>query len=174
MGFPKYQDSNKIIDIIKKFYDTEFQNIELVISYGSKKPYSDIDLFIVSNNPSRNYFNGWLDIYELNIKDFECLKNNLDISVTDPIFTGIQIYGVLPLEEYQRSILNHEITAESIAHNNLRSKQQKELINKTTDARLIKLATGYSNTYDFNAKELSLGNKLLTLKELENKYGRVR
>jgi len=169
MGFPKYQDSEKIVDVVRKFYGREFDNIDMILSYGSKKPYSDIDLFIVSNNPSRNYFNGWLDIYELNIKDFEYLKNNLDISVTDPIFSGTQIYGA-KLEEYQRNILNLPITSEAIAHNALRSSQQREAITKTTDERLIKIATGYEKTYELNAKELSKGNKILTLKEIEKKY----
>jgi hypothetical protein len=141
----------------------------MILSYGSKKPYSDIDIFIVSNNPSRNYFNGWLDIYELNVKDFEYLKNNLDISITDPISTGTQIYGTT-LEKHQNNILNQPITSEAINHNILRSIQQKEALNKTTDARLIKIATGYAKTYELNAKELAQGNKILMLTEIMNKY----
>lgn len=174
MSFPRYNNPDKIIAVVKKLYDLKFKNIETIIFYGSKKPYSDIDLFIISNNPSRNYFNGWLDIYELNIKDFEYLKNNLDISVTDPIFTGTQIYGQLKLDEYKRDILNQKITQKMISHSKIRAMDQKEAINETTDDRLVKIATGYSNTYEFNAKELALGNKILTFKELENKYGYMR
>jgi len=173
MGFPKYQDKNNIVDVVRKFYGQEFSSIEMILSYGSKKPYSDIDLFIVSNNPSRNYFNGWLDIYELNVKDFEYLSNHLDISVTDPIFSGAQIYGA-KLEEYQRNILNLPITPEAVAHNALRSSQQREALKNITDNRLIKIATGYEKTYELNAKELSQGQKLLTLQKISKQYQYIR
>jgi hypothetical protein len=168
LGFPKHQNTEKIVGLVKKLYADEFKNIDMIVYYGSKKPYSDIDLFIVSNNPSRNYFNGWLDIYELNLKDFEYLKNNLDISVTDPIFTGTQIYGQPQLKEHQKNILNQNITKEAITHNEIRAIQQKKASNNATDDRLVKTFTGYSNTYEHNAKELSLGHKLLTRKELQN------
>lgn len=173
MGFPKQHDVEKIVDVIKRLYAIEFSNIESIISYGSKKPYSDMDLFIVSNNPTRTYFNGWLDIYELNTKDFEYLKNHLDISVTDPIFTGTKIYGN-DIELYQRSILNQSITKEAIEHNTLRSTQQFEAIKTLTDPRLIKNSSSYAKTYELNAKELSQGRKILTLKDLEKKYTYTR
>jgi len=78
LGFPKYYDSHKILNLIERFYNSSFHNIEFIILYGSQKPESDIDLFIVSKNKSKNYFNGWLDVYEVNILEFQDKINKLE------------------------------------------------------------------------------------------------
>ncbi len=93
LGFPKFYDKEKILALLKRLYGSAFDNIDFIVLYGSQKPDSDIDLFIVSTNPSRNYFNGWLDIYELNREEFYHALRHFDISVTDPLFSGKLIYG---------------------------------------------------------------------------------
>ena len=46
MGFPKYYSHKDILKITKGFYGNKFNEIDLIILYGSKKPISDIDLII--------------------------------------------------------------------------------------------------------------------------------
>jgi predicted nucleotidyltransferase len=118
LGFPKFYDDDKVLDVVRRLYNSAFDNVDFVVLYGSQKPESDLDLFVVSSNPSTNYFNGWLDIYELNREEFSRLSDNLDISVTDPLFTGRLICGdENSFEQLKQQIQNQQITQEAIRHN---------------------------------------------------------
>lgn len=168
MGFPKEYDSEKVIDAVKKIYSEKFNNIDFVIAYGSKKPYSDIDLFIVSNNESRNYFYGWLDIYELNRNEFKYLLDNLDISVTDPLFNGELIYGDKNhFEELRKYTLNLPITKEAINHNLRRSEMLIENLTRFESyPREKNSSERYIESYRSNAEGLINNRKYLTLKNI--------
>lgn len=168
LGFPKHYDSEKILNVLRFIYSDGFQNIEFVVLYGSKKPKSDIDLFIVSENRSQNYFNGWLDIYELNRADFKDLASKLDISVTDPLFSGELIYGdEIVFEKTRQDIKTQQISNEAINHNLAMAKEQKNFIQKFNEgARERKISSSYSMSYARNAEELQKGEKPLTLNNL--------
>ena len=172
LGFPKFYDDDKVLDVIKRIYSSAFENIDFAVLYGSQKPESDIDLFVISNNPSTNYFNGWLDIYELNREEFNQLSNNLDISVTDPLFTGRLIYGNRnSFEQLKSKIQNQPVTQEAINHNNSESQKQKEYLPhlSETDKRR-KDCLSYIQSFSENAEQLSLGMKPLTLKNIKEIY----
>ncbi|MEA3378315.1 MAG: nucleotidyltransferase domain-containing protein [Nanoarchaeota archaeon] len=168
MGFPKYYDNEKILEVIKKLYGNSFNNIESIIIYGSRKPKSDIDLFIVSNNPSQNYFNGWLDIYELNKTEFYYELDNFDISVTDPIFSGKLIYGDNNhLEKIKKNILKKPITKKAISHNLSEAEKQKHYLkNLNKKDKRRKDCLSYIGSFSKNSRLLSQGIKALTLKKL--------
>lgn len=138
---------------------------------GSQKPESDIDLFVVSNNASRNYFNGWLDIYEVNRIEFNDWAKKLDISVTDPIFSGNLIYGNKSyFEKVKRKIKNQPITQEAIIHHLSeieRLKKYKTNISHEEDSR-----KKYIVSFSQNLEQLLLGNKPLTLKNLKEIYSK--
>lgn len=172
LGFPKFYSDGKVLDVVKRVYSSAFENVDFVVLYGSQKPESDIDLFVVSNNPSTNYFNGWLDIYELNREEFNQLSNNLDISVTDPLFTGRLIYGNRnSFEQLKNKIQNQPVTQEAINHNNSEAQKQKEYLPhlSETDKRREDCLS-YIQSFSQNAEQLSLGNKPLTLKNLQQLY----
>ena len=171
LGFPKVYDDNKIINVLNKMYNINFENIEFAVLYGSQKPESDIDLFIVSSNPSTNYFNGWLDIYELNKEEFFPLAKKLDISVTDPIFSGKLIYGNKNhFEQLKQKINNYPITQESIGHNLLQAEQQNEYLSQLSNSKRKQDCLSYIESYRANAKELQKGNKILTLQNIKEQY----
>lgn len=174
LGFPKVYNNSKVLEVIRNLYGNFFNNIEYIILYGSQKPESDIDLLVISNNQSINYFNGWLDIYELNRNEFKTLSTRLDISVTDPLFTGSLIYGNKnSFEQLKQHIQNQSITQEAIRHNFSEAKKQKKYLQQfsETDKRR-KDCTSYSTSFYQNAKQLTLGNKPLTLKKLQQTYTR--
>ncbi len=174
LGFPKFYDDNKVLDVVKKLYGSAFSNIYFVVLYGSQKPESDIDLFIVSNNPSTNYFNGWLDIYELNKEEFNKLSANLDISITDPLFTGKLIFGDKNhFEQLKKRIINQPITQEAINHNLTEAEKQRVSLQhfSGTDKRR-KDCLSYIDSFSQNAEQLSLGNKPLTLQNLQQIYAK--
>ena len=171
LGFLKEYDGKKIVNTLKHLYGSNFNNIEFVVLYGSQKPESDIDLFIVSNNPSQNYFNGWLDIYELNKKYFQYLADKLDIRVTDPLFSGNLIYGDKSnFEKIKKEIQAQPISQEAINHNLKQAQKQQEYLPQFKESpRDKKNCLRYIKTYKINAQELSKGKKILTLKNIKEK-----
>jgi len=172
MGFPKYYDDNEVLDVVKRLYGTKFSNVNFIILYGSQKPESDIDLCIISNNPSNQYFNGWLDIAELNRNDFHNRKNNLDIALTDAMFSGKLIYGDKNIfQQYKQQIIDAPISKEMIEYNIKKSELQKEYLSSyKNDDRMKKLCLSYIDSFFQNAEQLSLGNKPLTLTNLKKIY----
>lgn len=174
MGFPKHYDDDKVLDVVKKLYGSNFGNIEFVILYGSQKPESDIDLCIVSNNPSNQYFNGWLDIAELSREDFQNRRDNLDIALTDAMFSGRFIYGdENQFAQHKQKITDTPITREMIEYNLRKSNLQRDYLSQyQDDDRMKKLCLSYVESFSQNAEQLSLGNKPLTLANLEEIYSR--
>ena len=172
LGFPKFYDKNKVLEVVRRLYGPSFGNIDFIVLYGSQKPESDIDLFIVSTNSSRNYFNGWLDIYELNRNEFYRALKHFDISVTDPLFSGKLIYGDKnPFEQIKKQILNQPTTQEAIDYNLKEVEKQEEYLQyfSETDKRR-KDCLSYIESFSRNAEQLSLGNKPLTLSNLKQIY----
>jgi hypothetical protein len=175
MGFPKIYDSKKVVDVIKKFYGQNFEDIEMILLYGSKKPFSDIDLFIVSKNDGKSYSNGWLDIYEVNTGEFVEGIERLDISVTDPVMTGTLIYGnPKTYSRIKEMTINMPISQKSIMHNKHMASAQLALSERTTDQEIKLIGKNYNRSYLFNSISLSQGIKLLTLENIEKEYGKYK
>lgn len=172
IGLPKYYDEDKVLDVVKKMYGSTFNSVDFVLLYGSQKPESDIDLCIVSNNESNQYFNGWLDIAELNQEDFKYRLRNLDIALTDAMMTGKLIHGDKnSFHKLKQRIQDEPITKEIIAYNQAKSDLQKEYYEGyIDDERMKKLCLSYSDSYAKNAEQLNLGNKPLTLANINHIY----
>ncbi|MFT4309277.1 MAG: hypothetical protein ACMXYL_02205 [Candidatus Woesearchaeota archaeon] len=172
MGFPKHYGYDKVTDVVRKMYGPEFSNINIIILYGSQKPESDIDLYIVSTNPSRQYYNGWIDISEVNYDDFMIRLRNLDIASTDPLFSGTLIYGNKGVfNDFRQIVMDTQVSPEMIKYNANKSDLQKEYKEGYRDnMRLAKLCDSYSISYARNAEQLALGNKPLTLQNLNIVY----
>lgn len=172
MGFPKHYDDDKVLDVVKKQYGSNFNNVDFVILYGSQKPESDIDLCVISSNPSTQYFNGWLDIAELNREDFQNRMNNLDIALTDAMFSGRLIFGDENIfHQYKQTILEKPISQEMIKYNKRKSNLQKEYLSGyQDDDRMTKLCLSYISSFSQNTEQLRLGNKPLTLENLKQLY----
>ena len=168
LGFPKHYTSGQIIGLLRHFYADRFNDIDLVMLYGSQKPYSDIDLFVVSGNKSRNQFNGWLDVYELNREEFRERVDCLDISVTDPLFSGRLIFGE---ESYfnriKQDIVDMPISYKAVNYNRSQSMEQEDYLQYFEDCPRDKSSClSYISSYSRNAQELQKGRKALILKNL--------
>ncbi len=163
MGLPKHYTNEKLLNTLFHISQNRLKESTIIL-YGSKKPYSDIDLFIISGNNSNNYFNGWLDIYELNFEDFKNKARHFDISVTDPLFSGKVIFGNEKfVEDSKIKILSDAITDEAIKYNYGMSDQQKNFMNKfEPGSREYVIGKKYVESYKNNALSLSKGIKPLT------------
>ncbi len=170
LGLPKHYDKNVLLEILNKIYGKKFDDLQLVLLYGSQKPESDIDLFIVDQE-SYNFFNGWLDVYAVKEDEIEMVIKNLDVGVTDALFTGELIHGSKDyLTNLKNRALSVPITEKAVYYNLSKSKEQKEYHEKLDDERQKKIALSYSLSYRRNALELKKGNKPLTLKKLKELY----
>ena len=175
MGFPKYYSGDDIVNTLKHLYGTDkFSNIDFIILYGSQKPESDIDLCVVSTNQSTQYFNGWLDLAELNREDFRQRLEHLDIALTDAMFSGELIYGDNNhFAQLQQKVFDAPITKETIEYNLKKVQYQKEYLSHYKDnPRLRNLCLSYIGSFSQNAEHLQRGNKPLTLKNIKQLYAR--
>lgn len=167
IGMPKYYDANKIKNLLEQLFKEKTKSMELVLLYGSKKPYSDIDLFIVSKE-IENFSNRWLDIYSLNPKEFEYSLSVFCISVTDPILTGEFVLGNREyLEKKKRQLQEQPITKEAIYYNLIKAKEQKIYAESySNDLEKYSKAMSYAETYLKNALALMQGKRKLTKESL--------
>jgi len=169
LGFPKHYSGQDIVNVLRHLYGSrQFANIDFVILYGSRKPHSDIDLCVVSTNPSTQYFNGWLDIAELNREDFQHRLDHLDIALTDAMFSGELIYGdANHFARLKQKVLDIPITDKVIVYNLTNSRTKEEYLpHYNQNTRLRDLCLSYTKSYLRNAEELRKGRKALTLREL--------
>ncbi|MFB6226211.1 MAG: hypothetical protein ABEJ02_02570 [Candidatus Paceibacteria bacterium] len=142
---------------------------KLILLSGSKKPFSDIDIFSSSNH-LQSAENDWLDIVNFNEKDFEQRVGLFEAQITPPIVAGEYVAGDKSyLEEKKNQLYNQPITQEAITYNKLKSDMNKEIsMDKTYDEKTREVAEGYYRTYLANSIALNEGKRLLTKKELED------
>ena len=162
LGFPKYYNSNTLVDTLRKMYKKNFDSIKLVVLCGSKKPYSDIDLFIVSDKIKSTY-NFWLDIVAKTTNELEKELTNFSIEVSNPLFKGILIMGDPGYhEQLKKRLLNQPITKEAIKYNFQESEEQGRIgLMYPEGSRERRTALGYQKSFGKNARELEKGNRIL-------------
>ncbi|PIU29624.1 hypothetical protein COT07_04935 [Candidatus Woesearchaeota archaeon CG07_land_8_20_14_0_80_44_23] len=167
LGFPKYYDQSKIVAVLKNFLEKEFDSIELCILYGSKKPYSDIDIFIVSDSV-KSFSNHWLDIYSLSRSEFDEKIKNFSIDALDPVFSGEVLKGD-NIEQIKQRVLSMPVTEDTISYNLKKSEEQGQIAGMYhEDSKERRIALSYQRSYYENAKNLKEGKKILTLKSIES------
>jgi len=163
MGMPKYYSLTKIKELLKTIFKKKIDSARLVILYGSRKPYSDIDIFMVSDE-IKSFRNEWLDIYAMDQKEFEYSVSVFRISVTDPLLTGDLILGdEYYFEQKKKQIQEQPITQEAIYYNLSKSEEQKNLAKHfPKNSKEYAIATSYAQTYFKNAFFLKQGKRKLT------------
>lgn len=160
IGMPKYYDTEKIRNLLEKIFKDELKDTKLVLLYGSRKPYSDIDLFVVSSE-IKDFSNGWLDIYSKTPEEFEYVVSVFDVSIINPLLTGELVLGDKRyLEEKREQLREQPITQEAIYYNLINSKQQKILAAEyPKNSKENKVGNSYVKTYLRNALALKQGKR---------------
>ena len=134
--------------------------------YGSKKEFSDIDVFLISDSLPEIY--SWLDIRVYKKEDFEKKLRLFDIAVTNPIMTGIFLFGDLNyFEKAKQRFLYQPITEEAIRYNLKERENQKNLANyypENSEER--KLGLSYYTTYLATSLALKNRKRIFDKKEL--------
>ncbi len=170
IGFPKRHDKKTIENVLKNIFSEDFDSIKLGLVYGSRKPYSDIDLFLVSDRIKSRNFN-WLDVYSIEQDFFEDMVRKLDISITDALFSGSWITGSHRyFNEMKHEVLKVPITQGAIDFHKVHSHRAKELALMAPNSALSRNAMRYNLSYLLSARELEQGRKPLTLNRLKSFY----
>jgi hypothetical protein len=166
MGFPKHYTSQTLAPIVSRLYG---DSLHFAVLYGSQKPKSDIDLFIVSNNTSRNYYTGWLDIYELHKDDFLHQLTHLDMSVLDPLFSGTLIMGDTDLFTQSKQFFHSKAIDSSVIDYYISEISQLSSF-QSLDSITEKNRCSYLESFKKNLNLLQQGKKISTYNELSSLY----
>lgn len=169
LGFEKHYDTNVLRDILSKMYRNK--EMKFALAYGSKKPFADIDFFIVSDE-IHSFTNHWLDVYAIKEEDFDFFLSRLDISITDPLFSGEFVMGDRNyFERCKQRIEQEEISEDAIAyHKNHVGKTRVWASRYPENSPERFSCQRYGVSYELNASELSLGRKPKTLGEIKRIY----
>jgi hypothetical protein len=166
-GMPRYPNKERIKKLLENFSRDWLKGVEMVLLYGSKKPYSDIDLFIVSEKTGE-FSNNWIDIRTVTQKELDYKLSVFDISLTDPILTGELIIGdESELARIRAQVQQQPITQEGIYYNKIQSKEQRIYAEQyPLGSKKHRIGMGYAYTFMKNAIRLSQGKRELTKKEI--------
>jgi len=164
-GFPKFYSSLDIQELMKNILGGK--QIDFLVLYGSRKPYSDIDIFGVGEDEV-DITNDWLDLNIISRERFRFLLKNFDISISDPLFSGEFIDGDLNLFENSKNHLESSPIPEDAVNYHLEHSQtaRRIALNYPEGSKERMCALGYETSYILNARELHSGRKPLTLIKL--------
>lgn len=168
-GLLRKTTAERVKHLLTEIYGENTVNqSKLIILTGSRKPFSDIDIF-VSSNHFQSVKNDWLDMIAFNEKDFERRVRLFEIQVTHPIVAGEFVAGDFDyFNEKRRQLQLQPITEEAIEHNFYRARKNEKYAEEceaySTD---WKASLSYAKTYLANALMLKGGKRLLTKEELE-------
>ena len=144
----------------------EVKNSKLILLTGSKRPFSDIDLF-ASSNYLYSAKNDWLDLVVFEEGDFERRVRLFEVQVTHPILAGEFVAGDTDyLQQKRKQLQEQPITEEAIQHNFRKSEQETVASKRTSDEGLRKVFGSYSKVYLANALALKDGLRLFTKQAL--------
>ena len=83
-GLARRTTPERVRRLLGDIYGDRLQDVRFALLYGSRKEFSDIDVFVVSNSlPIIK--NHWLDVSVYSIKEFEEKVRMFDIEITDPL-----------------------------------------------------------------------------------------
>jgi len=156
-GFPKATTVNEAKELVDKLYGNH--NIYFAVLYGSCKPDSDTDLFIVSND-IKGFNNEWLDVFAVTKEEYDRDSQRHLISVMDPVFTGTPLIGADNLAKERKRIYEMPISDMQINANIEAAKKEQDYIDMGfMKGRDLHTAKSYSTSFLKNAVSLSIGKK---------------
>ncbi|MFA5071878.1 MAG: hypothetical protein WC511_05990 [Candidatus Pacearchaeota archaeon] len=168
-GMARRTTTKRVGELLREIYGNEkVNNSKLILLTGSKKPFSDIDLF-ASSNYLQEIKNDWLDLCVFDEEDFEKRIKLFEIQVTYPIMLGDFITGDEDyLKKKKKQLIEQPITEEAIKHNLRKSEEQKQRAEQyPRNVKEREVGLDYSKTYLANALMLKKGKRIFDLKKLK-------
>ncbi len=168
-GLSRKTTAKRAKELLKEIYGTDLvDHSKLILLTGSKKPFSDIDLF-ASSNYLQSTKNDWLDLIVFDEEDFERRVCLFEIQITHPIIAGKFVAGDFNyLQQKKKQIQRQPITEEAIRHNFNRAEKNKKYAERCKpNSEKWKASLSYAQTYLTNALALKEGKRVFTKEELE-------
>ncbi len=168
-GLKKILDKKRLLHLSNDIFTNKFKNIKLLLHFGSKKPFSDIDIFVVSKSITSMH-STWIDVRARNYDEIKFGIKLLDPKITDPIMVGDLIYG----DKYYLKKIKNEISIQPISEEAIKYNLEKSLFHKNRSKDpslgiyLQEKNLRSSKTYLANANALQKGKKILTFSGLTN------
>jgi hypothetical protein len=166
-GLPLSYAESELRETLEKMYGEDIRTANVCMLYGSRNPYTDIDLFVVSDNIF-SYFNGWLDIRAMTQKEFHKRRQHLDLSVTDILFSGDLVFGSMNyVQNLKKEIQARNIKPQVIEYNKKQAEHFKQGMEQyPSDSFEHDILRRHYLSNRINAEFLAKGKKLLTLEAI--------
>lgn len=160
--------------LLGDIYKDKLQDVRLALLYGSRKEFSDIDVFMVGEDIPK-IRNNWIDVVSCSPMEFEEKRSLFDVEMTDPLSSGEVIFGDRNyLEQQKERLAVQPITEESVRYNLQEAEEQENIayqFSEDSDERRIALA--YSETSRLTAENLRQDKRIFTKKDLCSKRALV-
>ena len=167
MGLKKIQDKKRLLKLSQDIFGKSLDRTPLVLHFGSGKSFSDIDLFVASNDiPS--IYDYWIDVRAYKLNEIEKGISVLNPMITDPLLVGSLINGEEEyLERMKKRIFAQPITEEAIRfslqeYESEKNRSRDESLGKHLQEKNLRSA----KTFLTNALALRNGDKVLTFNGL--------
>jgi hypothetical protein len=166
-GLARKTTPERVRRLLEQIYGKEaVTKSRLVLLSGSRKPFSDIDLF-ASSDFLKSAKNSWLDLIVFNEADFERRVRLFEVQVTHPILLGEFVAGDKNyLEQKRKQLAEQPITEEAIQHNLRESRESRLYSDIVEDPKFKEVLFSYYQTSLANALALKEGRRLLTKESL--------
>jgi len=167
-GMARRTIPKRVRGLLGNIYKEKLGDVKFALLYGSRKDFSDIDVFMVGNGTPNEAHSDWLDVKYKSHKEFTQGLKNFDVRILNPLMNGEFIFGDKNyFEQAKQQIQNQQITEEAIKHNLKWSSRMQRLKDENLEDDFLRNKfEGYSQTYLANALALRQGLKLFSKEDL--------
>jgi len=173
-GIARRTTTKRTERLLKDIFKDKINSITLAVLFGSKKEFSDIDIYIVSDDIEPFHTN-WLDVRVHSREKFEYGLKHMDLRVVDPLYSGKLVLG----DKDYYSLVKRKFAGQPITNDAIQFNLQKAEDYEGLEQVELKLedkvnhSEGYVETYRLHALALQQGKRLFTREKLlENFEGK--
>jgi hypothetical protein len=166
-GMARETTTKRVKRLLEDIYKDKLKDVKFALLYGSRREFSDIDVFIVGSEVPRTR-NGWIDVVSYSQEEFEEKRRLFDVEVTDPLFSGEFVLGDRKYLEKQKQRLREQpITEEAIRYNlNEAETQEKSAYGFPENYEWRQIGLSYALTSRLMAENLRQRKRIFTKEDL--------
>ncbi|MCK5150105.1 hypothetical protein KAJ87_04230 [Candidatus Pacearchaeota archaeon] len=173
-GLARKTTQERVGKLLGEIYGSRLNDVKFALLYGSKKEFSDIDVFVVSDT-LKEIKNNWLDVNVIESSEFEKELKLFDVEITHPISVGEFIFGDKNyLLEKRKQLKEQPITKEAIKHNLQEAEKQRRFaFEYPENSSERKIGLSYFLTSKLIAENLKQGKRVFTREKLLNSQSEI-
>ena len=166
-GMARRTTLERVRRLLGDVYKDKLQDVRFAVLYGSRKEFSDIDVFMIGNEIPR-IRNDWIDVVSYSPLEFEEKRRLFDVEITDPLFSGEFVFGDRKyLEEQKQRLTEQPITEKAIRYKlNEAETQEKSAYDFSEDSEWRKIGLSYAMTSRLMAENLRQRKRIFTKEDL--------